>query len=132
MYGKRITAMVEQFGAPYDLDTEMDKLRTAWGGNTDNRLQEISDYVEQKNIAPEVFTTSPLKTAAGIELLYSMIKNATGPTVMRNAETPVADLETQLHEIMNNALYFIQNAEGDKVRKRATDLSSQIAQKRPS
>lgn len=130
VYGKRVTQMVEQFGSPYDVGDEMDKLKSTWGGNTDSRLAEISEYVEQNNLPPEVFTVSPLKTAAGIELLYSMIKNSTGPTVMRNSETPITDLETQLSELMSNPLYFTQNSEGDKVRKRATALSNQIAEKR--
>ena len=63
-------------------------------------------------------------------LLYDMMKNTKGPNVMRNAEVPVSDLETQLHEVMNNPLYFVQSAEGDKVRKNATQLSQQIAQKK--
>jgi hypothetical protein len=129
VYGKRVTEMAEQYGSPYDISDEMEKLKDNWGSNTDIRLQEISTYVEQNKLPPEVFTVSPLKTAAGIEMIYSMIKNSTGPTVMRNADTPVADLETQLTELMNNPLYFTQNSEGDKVRKRATALSSQIAEK---
>jgi len=130
VYGKRITHMMEQFGTPYNLDTEMETLRSAWGGNTDARLQEISEFVEKGNMPKEVFTTSPLKTAAGIQLLYDMMKNTRGPNVMRSADVPVADLETQLSQLMNNPLYFVQNAEGDKVRKAASELSHKIAEKR--
>ncbi|MDC1214261.1 hypothetical protein N8000_07320 [Rhodospirillales bacterium] len=130
VYGKRVTQMVEQFGSPYDLDTEMTSLRTTWGNNTDARLKELNEFVETSNLPPEVFSTSPLKTAAGMQLLYDMMKNTKGPNVMRNAEVPVSDLETQLHEVMNNPLYFVQSAEGDKVRKNATQLSQQIAQKK--
>ena len=127
--GKRDTQMMEQFGSPYDLEQEMETLRGSWGNNTDTRLQEISDYVENAQLPPEVFSTSPLKSAAGIQLLYEMMRNTKGPNVMRTAEVPVANLETQLSELMNNPLYFVQNAEGDKVRSQASKLSAQIAEK---
>ena len=130
VYGKRVTQMMEQYGSPSDLDKEMTALRSTWGNNTDMRLKELNEFVESSNLPPEVFSTSPLKTAAGMQLLYDMMKNTRGPNVMRTAEVQVTDLETQLHEVMNNPLYFVQNAEGNKVRKNASDLSQQIAQKR--
>ena len=130
VYGKRVTQMVEQYGSPYDLEQEMNSLRSTWGNNTDGRLKELNEFVETSNLPPEVFSTSPLKTAAGMQLLYDMMRNKRGVNVMQTAEVQVTDLETQLHEVMNNPLYFVQSAEGDKVRKNASQLSQQIVQKK--
>jgi hypothetical protein len=130
MYGTRINAMIESYGSPYNQQEELGKLQSAWGSNTDSRLQEVADYLEQEGIPAEVYQTSPLKSAAGMQMLYNMIKNTQGPRVLRTDEMPVGDMETQLTELINNPLYYVQNAEGDKVRKKATELSNRIASKK--
>jgi len=130
MYGSRLNNVMEMFGTPYDQEAELTKLETDWGSNTQARLQEVADYMYENKLPAEVFSTSPLKTAAGMKLLWQMIKNTQGPSVMRTDEMPVADLETQLSETINNPLYYIQNAEGDKVRKKAAELSQRISKRR--
>ena len=128
MYGARATQMMELLGPQIDKEQEMSSLKTEWGEQTDTRIAELREFVQQQGYPPEVYQHSPLQSAAGLQMMYELMKNTQGPTVMRETVQPVEDLQARLQEVVANPSYHnAMSVDHKKLQQRAAELSSKIA-----
>ena len=123
--------MIEQMGPEVDLKAEHASLEKAWGNQTEQRLTEVKEYFAKNELPPELYTQPLVKSAAGLDMLYTMMKNNQGPSIVKDTVVPVEDLKSDLNSVISNPAYSnARHPDHRKLQEQATIISSKISAQR--
>ncbi|WP_421876594.1 hypothetical protein [Pacificispira sp.] len=126
MYKTQLSSFAAQYGPPVDQEAQAKALRESWGDDLEDRQQAVRSFA--RTLDRDVLTHPLGKTAKGMELLYSMMKDRRGVEILNSDTAGSADIESRLSEVVADPEYWANTPRGKRLQQEASELSGKLSQ----